>query len=352
MGDFAFANRYNEIAMVYDPWTMDFSPFILSFSQTSAVLLVLYIHMQSIIQVNGLTKQFKNLTAVNDLSFTVQEGDVYGFLGQNGAGKSTTIRMLLTLIAPTAGSISIFGQPLSTHRKEILREIGAVIEKPDVYKYLSAIENLRLFARLSGMKPTEQQLMQQLEMVGLAGRAKDTVKTFSQGMKQRLGIAVALIHNPRLIILDEPTNGLDPQGIADIRNLIRHLSRDLNKTILVSSHLLNEIEQVATRVLIIDKGRKLVEGTAADLFDPSQTIVELETLDNDAALATLQQSRWADQLQPRRSGVLLIKLHRNQIPDLHRDLVAMNIPVLSLQPRHSLEDYFLQVTSGKHAHTN
>lgn len=331
MGDFAFANRYNEIAMVYDPWTMDFSPFILSFSQTSAVLLVLYIHMQSIIQVNGLTKQFKNLTAVNDLSFTVQEGDVYGFLGQNGAGKSTTIRMLLTLIAPTAGSISIFGQPLSTHRKEILREIGAVIEKPDVYKYLSAIENLRLFARLSGMKPTEQQLMQQLEMVGLAGRAKDTAKTFSQGMKQRLGIAVALIHNPRLIILDEPTNGLDPQGIADIRNLIRHLSRDLNKTILVSSHLLNEIEQVATRVLIIDKGRKLVEGTAADLFDPSQTIVELETLDNDAALETLQQSRWADQLQPRRSGVLLIKLHRNQIPDLHRDLVAMNIPVLSLQ---------------------
>lgn len=338
--------------MDYGPWSMDFSPFILSFCQTSAVLLVLYIHMQSIIQVNGLTKQFKNLTAVKDLSFSVQEGDVYGFLGQNGAGKSTTIRMLLTLIEPTAGSISIFGQSLATHRKEILREIGAVIEKPDVYKYLSAIENLRLFARLSGMKPTEQQLMQQLEMVGLAGRAKDTVKTFSQGMKQRLGIAVALIHNPRLIILDEPTNGLDPQGIADIRNLIRHLSRDLNKTILVSSHLLNEIEQVATRVLIIDKGRKLVEGTAADLFDPSQTIVELETLDNDAALVTLQQSRWADQLQPRRSGVLLIKLHRNQIPDLHRDLVAMNIPVLSLQPRHSLEDYFLQVTSGQHAHTN
>jgi len=308
--------------------------------------------MQSIIQVKGLTKSFKNLTAVKDLSFTVNEGDVYGFLGQNGAGKSTTIRMLLTLIEPTAGSIELFGMPLNTHRTEILRQVGAVIEKPDVYKYLSAIENLRIFARLSGLKPADQQLMQQLEMVGLAGRAKDTVKTFSQGMKQRLGIAVALIHDPKLIILDEPTNGLDPQGIADIRNLIRHLSRDLNKTVLVSSHLLNEIEQIATRVLIIDKGSKLVEGAAADLFDPSQTLVELETLNNEAALLQLQESKWAANLQPRRTGALLIKLHRNQIPGLHKDLVEMQIPLLSLQPRHSLEDYFLQVTSGQHAHTH
>lgn len=308
--------------------------------------------MQSIIQVKGLTKSFKNLTAVKDLSFTVQEGDVYGFLGQNGAGKSTTIRMLLTLIEPTSGSIELFGMPLRTHRTQILKQVGAVIEKPDVYKYLSAIDNLRIFARLSGLKPTEQQLMQQLEMVGLAERAKDIVKTFSQGMKQRLGIAVALIHDPRLIILDEPTNGLDPHGIADIRNLIRHLSRDLNKTILVSSHLLNEIEQIATRLLIIDKGSKLVEGAAADLFDPSQTLVELETLNNDAAFVQLQQSEWSANLQPRRTGTLLIKLHRNQIPELHKDLVGMQIPVLSMQPRHSLEDYFLQVTSAQHAHTH
>lgn len=308
--------------------------------------------MQEIIQVKGLTKSFKNLTAVNDLSFTVREGDVYGFLGQNGAGKSTTIRMLLTLIEPTAGSIELFGLSLQTHRTEILKQIGAVIEKPDVYKYLSAIDNLQLFARLSGIKPTKQMLMQQLEMVGLAGRANDTVKTFSQGMKQRLGIAVALIHDPKLIILDEPTNGLDPQGIADIRNLIRHLSKDLNKTILVSSHLLNEIEQIATRVLIIDKGRKLVEGSAAELFDPAQTLVELETLDNETTLNRLQESRWNDFLQPRRSGGILIKLHRDQIPSLHKELVEMQIPVLSLQPRHSLEDYFLQVTSGQHVHTH
>jgi ABC-type multidrug transport system ATPase subunit len=225
--------------------------------------------MQTIVNVSGLTKQFKNLTAVQDLSFSVNEGDVYGFLGQNGAGKSTTIRMLLTLIRPTNGTVEIFGKELTANRNEILAQVGAVIEKPDVYKYLSAYENLKLFARLSGIKPTEHMLMEQLDKVGLLHRAKDTVKTFSQGMKQRLGIAIALVHDPRLIILDEPTNGLDPQGIADIRNLILHLSRDLKKTVIVSSHLLNEIEQVATRVLIIDKGKKIIEGNASELFDPA-----------------------------------------------------------------------------------
>ncbi len=302
--------------------------------------------MQAIVNVKGLTKQFKNLTAVQDLSFSVNEGDVYGFLGQNGAGKSTTIRMLATLISPTDGEIEIFGLKLEDHRNEILREVGAVIEKPDVYKYLSAYENLKLFARLSGVKITHEKLMKQLDQVGLASRAKDTVKTFSQGMKQRLGIAIALVHNPKLIILDEPTNGLDPQGIADIRNLILHLSRDLNKTLIVSSHLLSEIEQVATRVLIIDKGKKIIEGNAEELFDPAQTIVELQTFDNVYALEQLQISPWNTHLQKQRDTAILIKLDRQLISQLHRDLVDMDIQVLSLQPRHSLEDYFLQVTSG------
>ena len=302
--------------------------------------------MQQVIGVKGLTKQFKNITAVDDLSFSVQEGDVYGFLGQNGAGKSTTIRMLLTLISPTAGHIELFGMPLHSHRKEILQQVGAVIEKPDVYKYLSAYENLKLFARLSGVKVTDQKLMQQLDMVGLATRAKDKVQTYSQGMKQRLGIAIALVHDPKLIILDEPTNGLDPQGIADIRNLILHLSREMKKTIVVSSHLLTEIEQVATKVLIIDKGKKIIEGESAELFDPAQTIVELITVDNVFSLQQLQQSSWQQNLQPKREHALLLKLDRKLIPQLHRDLVNMNIEVLSLQPRHSLEDYFLQVTSG------
>ena len=303
-------------------------------------------YMQKIVQVTGLTKQFKNLTAVDGLSFSVNEGDVYGFLGQNGAGKSTSIRMMLTLIEPTSGEIEIFGMKLAKHRREILSQIGAVIEKPDIYKYLSAYDNLQLFAKLSGINPSRQQLMDQLEMVGLAHRANDKVKTFSQGMKQRLGIGIALVHNPRLIILDEPTNGLDPQGIADIRNLILHLSRESKKTVIVSSHLLSEIEQIATRVLIIDKGKKLVEGNANELFDPSQTIVELQTMDNVFALQQLKQSKWLNNLQAPRNNAIVLKLDRKEIPILHTDLAEMQVQLLSLQPRHSLEDYFLQITSN------
>jgi ABC-type multidrug transport system ATPase subunit len=303
--------------------------------------------MQEIIKVTSLTKQFRNITAVDNLSFTVQEGDVYGFLGQNGAGKSTTIRMLLTLIAPTQGSMYLFGHDLRHYRIEILRQVGAVIEKPELYKYLSAYENLKLFAKLSGIKYSDKTLMNQLEMVGLAERAHDKVKTFSQGMKQRLGIAVALVHDPKLIILDEPTNGLDPQGIADIRNLILHLSHDLKKTVLVSSHLLSEIEQVATRLLIIDKGKKLVEGSAGELFDPAHTIVELDTLNNAACLQLLQESAWNKNLQQQRAHTILLKLDRNELPHLHRWLVENEVALISLQPRHTLEDFFLQVTSGK-----
>jgi len=308
-------------------------------------LLLLY-QMKEIIQVTSLTKSFGTFKAVDDLSFTVNEGDVYGFLGQNGAGKSTTIRMLLTLIKPTSGDIKIFGQPLFSNRNEILKNIGAVIEKPDVYKYLSAYDNLKLFARLSGGKHDHHHLMNQLEMIGLAERAHDKVKTFSQGMKQRLGIGIALVHDPQLIILDEPTNGLDPQGIADIRNLILRLSREMKKTIVVSSHLLNEIEQIATKVLIIDKGKKMVEGLAAELFDASQTIVEIETLNNDFVAQQLAGSYWKNNLQSQRNHKLVLKLDRKEIPQLHKDLIAMNAMLISLEPKHSLEDYFLQVTSG------
>jgi ABC-type multidrug transport system ATPase subunit len=303
--------------------------------------------MQPVIQVKNLSKQYKNIAAVDGLSFTVNEGDVYGFLGQNGAGKSTTIRMLLTLVQPTSGEIELFGMKLNTHRNKILRNIGAVIEKPDVYKYLSGYNNLKLFARMSGILPTEKQLMQQLDMVGLKERAHHKVHTYSQGMKQRLGIAIALIHDPQLIILDEPTNGLDPQGIADVRNLVLHLSREKNKTILVSSHLLNEMEQVATRLLIIDKGKKLVEGLSGQLFDPSQTLLELETLNNAEAFALISNSIWQKSLQQQRNNIFLLKMHRDHIPDFHVWLVQNNIRIISLQARHSLENYFLQVTSGE-----
>lgn len=303
--------------------------------------------MYPVIKVTNLTKHFKNIAAVEGLSFTVNEGDVYGFLGQNGAGKSTTIRMLLTLIEPDNGEIEMLGMNLFIKRKEVLRQTGAVIEKPDVYKYLTAFENLRLFSAISGgVKLSRAQLLEQLEVVGLKDRAFSKVKTFSQGMKQRLGIAIALIHNPRLIILDEPSNGLDPQGIADIRNLILHLSKDLNKTILVSSHLLSEIQLIANRLLIIDRGKKMVEGNASELFNPAQTLIELETLDNKKSLSLLQQSQWSSKLQPSREKTIVLKMNKTEIPSFHQSLAQMQIPVLSLQPRHSLEDYFLQVTTG------
>ncbi len=301
----------------------------------------------SIVTVSHLTKKFRTQLAVEDLSFTVDESDVYGFLGQNGAGKSTTIRMLLTLITPTDGDIKIFGMDLRKERKKILSQVGAVIEKPDLYKYLSAIENLSLFASMSGSKISKKELYAQLEMVGLGGRVDDKVKTFSQGMKQRLGIAVALVHNPRLIILDEPTNGLDPQGIADMRNLILHLSRHQNKTIVVSSHLLHEIEQVSTRMLIIDEGKKMVEGTVASLMDPSKTLVEAEVLNPGNAANLLENTGWSKWIQKTTDTKLIFQLPRELIPDLNRELVRLNIQVFSLQAKTSLEAYFLSLTRNK-----
>lgn len=312
--------------------------------------------MSFVIEVDHLSKHYKETRAVDDISFKVNSGEVYGFLGQNGAGKSTTIRMLLTLITPTTGNIRIFGHDLSTHRKEILRQVGAVIEKPDLYKYLSALENLSIFARLSGMKPTSAQMVSQLEMVGLkqilsdngSNRLHSKVKTYSQGMKQRLGIAVALIHNPQLIILDEPTNGLDPQGIADIRNLILQLSREHGKTIFVSSHLLNEIEMIADRVLILDKGRKLVEGNAQELFNTSNILVQVDVINPGDVLQSLRSSPWNSRIAHVENGSIMFRLDKSLIPKLTADLVNMNAQLVSLSPKDSLEDYFLSLTASKH----
>lgn len=301
--------------------------------------------MSTIIDVRGLTKVFKGLKAVDNLSFSVPKGEVYGFLGQNGAGKSTTIRMLLTLIQPTSGTVSILGKDLHQHRKEALQNIGAIIEKPDLYKYLTALENLRIMAQLSGIRPSQKELIEQLERVGLAERARSKVKTFSQGMKQRLGIACALVHNPQLIILDEPTNGLDPQGIADMRNLILSLSKNEGKTVFVSSHLLSEIEMIADSMLIIDKGRKVAEGKVSYLLNPSETLVVLETENNIASKTYLQTTQWAPFIQPNAENIVL-KMHRNNVPQLNAMLVQQGIKVYSLRAKHSLEDYFLSLTTA------
>lgn len=298
-----------------------------------------------VIEVSHLSKDFNEVKAVDDLSFTVEGGQVYGFLGQNGAGKSTTIRMLLTLIRPDAGSIRIFGLDLHKHRKEILRKVGAIIERPDLYKYLTAVENLRLFSAMSGVRMKQSHLMEHLDKVGLAERAHSKVKTYSQGMKQRLGIATALVHDPELIILDEPTNGLDPQGIADIRNLILRLSHDEGKTLVVSSHLLGEMELIADSMLIIDKGRKVVEGKKDQLLNPVLSIVELVTENADSTLRLLKHSPWSPKIRKQESDRILLEINKSQVPELNRFLVENQVNVISLRPRHSLEDFFLAITT-------
>ncbi len=302
--------------------------------------------MEEIIRVRNLSKQYKDLKALDDLSFTVRKGEVYGFLGQNGAGKSTTIRILLSLISPGSGSIEIFGMPLRSHRKEILRNIGAVIERPDLYKYLTAYENVSLFAKLSGIKPSRQLIMDKLELVGLSNRAHSKAKTFSQGMKQRLGLAVALVHDPQLVILDEPTNGLDPQGIADIRNLILYLSRKENKTIFVSSHLLSEMEVIAERMLIIDKGKAVKEGSISELFDPSNMFVQVRLLNMPAVENTLKQQPWWTSVLDHHKDGFNIQIATDKIPALSASLLQSGAEIFSVSPRHSLEQYFLSLTTA------
>ncbi|MCX6233524.1 MAG: ATP-binding cassette domain-containing protein [Bacteroidetes bacterium] len=221
---------------------------------------------REIIKISGLSKRFGDIQAVEDLNLTVYSQDIYGFLGPNGSGKSTTIRMMLSLVRPDKGSVHIFGMPLQGNRKAILSRIGALVEKPDFYDYLTAYKNLEILATYSGKKVSASQIMDVLALTGLHDRAESKVKTFSKGMKQRLGIAQALLHQPELIILDEPTAGLDPQGVKDVRDLIIQLNSEMKKTILLSSHQLHEIEQLANRMIIIDMGRAVVEGYVAELL--------------------------------------------------------------------------------------
>ncbi len=219
-----------------------------------------------IIRIRGLSKRFGDIQAVDGLNLDVYAGDVYGFLGPNGSGKSTTIRMMLSLVRPDSGTIELFGLPLRGSRRAILERTGALIEKPDLYDYLTAFKNLEILSAYAGDKVISRRIMEVLAVTGLEKRAHSRVKTFSKGMKQRLGIAQALVGDPELLILDEPTAGLDPQGVKDIRDLIATLNHDMHKTVLISSHQLHEIEQVANRMIIIDKGHAVVEGEVKELL--------------------------------------------------------------------------------------
>lgn len=302
--------------------------------------------LEHIVEVQGLTKSFGSFSAVNDLSFTINKGDVYGFLGQNGAGKSTTMRMLLGLIHPTAGQVYINGRLFNENRKEALRHVGAIIERPDLYGYLSAWDNLKIFARLSDKKIPDTRIDEVIDVVGLRGREKDKVRAYSQGMKQRLGIAVALVHDPELLILDEPTNGLDPQGIVEMRDLIKTLGSQMGKTIVISSHLLYEIEQVATNMLIIHKGKKVVEGKVSDLLNPNETLFEVRMLPDDSVMSKLQESGWGDYIADGgNSSTLVMRMHPRKMPALNKFLVEQQVHVLEIKSRHSLEAYFISLTN-------
>ncbi len=304
-----------------------------------------YYYSMAVIKVENISKHFGTLKAVDDLSFEVQAGQVFGFLGQNGSGKSTTIRMLLSLIHPSSGNIELFGKSIQKNRDSILEQVGAIIERPDLYPYLSATEHLQLFAKVRKQKIEASSITSTLEKVGLAHRAKDKVQTFSLGMKQRLGIAIALVHNPSLIILDEPTNGLDPQGIADIRALIQHLAKEEGKTVFVSSHLLSEIEQVAHQILIIHQGKKMVEGVTKELLDPEKRIVQIKTTNDELALASIRTGSFGKYILARKEGIHL-KLPTLEIALLNESLVKAGIAVLGIETKNSLEDYFLQITSN------
>ncbi|MGD8306909.1 MAG: ABC transporter ATP-binding protein [Ignavibacteria bacterium] len=299
---------------------------------------------EKIIEISGLTKNFKNIRAVDDLSLNVYRGDIFGFLGPNGAGKSTTIRLLLTLIRPDNGSIRIFDKPLAKKRDQILKNVGAIVEKPDFYGYLSAYKNLEILSRISGKKVSKERILKMLDLVGLEDRKGSKVKTYSHGMKQRLGIAQSLLHNPDLIILDEPTTGLDPQGMKEIRDLIIQLRDEEQKTIFLSSHILSEVEQVANRMIIINKGKTVVEGRVDELLNASGLKVTFEVDDVDTAKIFINESQWKDKLASVNNNNMIFNMPAEEIAMLNRFLVTKDISVSAVVPMKSLEHYFLKIT--------
>jgi len=301
---------------------------------------------EEVIKVEKLAKNFGSFEAVRDVSFTVNKGDVFGFLGPNGAGKSTTIRCLLSLIRLNAGTIQMFGKSYATHRYEILSKIGSIIEKPDFYNYLSAQKNLEIFARISGASVSTKEIHEMLEFVGLGGRGKDKTKGFSHGMKQRLGIAQTLLHKPELIILDEPTTGLDPQGIIEIRNLILRLKNEQNKTILLSSHQLSEIELIANRMVIITKGKSLVEGNVQELLNAQELTVRLELSDVNKAIPLIQQHFSNVEITRINEVEISLSIEKQQVPHLNKMLGDNNILVYALEPKRKLEDFFMKIVQS------
>ena len=300
----------------------------------------------NIIETHDLCKQYGNVLRVAHLDLDVPEGSVYGFLGPNGAGKSTTLKMILGLVRPTAGSIRVLGKSMdSKNRLAVLRQVGSLIESPSYYGHLTGEENLRIVQTLRGVP--EKNIREVLQIVRLDGQRGKRVAHYSLGMKQRLGLAAALLGYPKLLILDEPTNGLDPAGIQEMRELICSLPERFGMTVVVSSHLLSEIDQMADHVAIIREGELVFQDTLEALHGRSRHHLALRTTNNAVARAVLQEKSVPCQEE---EGYLILPILSDEIAaQLTRLLGARNLGVIRLEERQkSLEDIFLELT-GKAA---
>ncbi len=298
---------------------------------------------ETILETAGLSKRFGNRWAVKDLNLDVRAGDVFGFLGPNGAGKSTTIRMILTLLTPTSGTVKIFGKEVRENRTSILSRVCGIVEKPDFYLFLTAYKNLELLGNLT-RKVTKDEIFETLEIVGLKSRADDKVKTFSHGMKQRLGIAQAILTKPDLVILDEPTSGLDPQGMKEVRELVLKLSKEHGTTIFLSSHLLTEVEAVAKRMAVLNHGQLIAQGAVSDLLDGDSSYYTIQASPQDEALKVLRNTPWVEIVAA--ANGIDVRIDSRREAELNRLLVTAGVDVSAFAAKRSLEDYFLKITEG------
>lgn len=298
-----------------------------------------------ILRTIDLSKIFQKRFAVKNLNIEVYRGDVFGFLGPNGAGKSTTIRMILSLIKPTTGKVEIFGKFLHKKRSEVLRKVGSLVEKPDFYNHLSAFENLKFIASLNG-GAEKKQIEKALEIVNLSDRMHDKVRKYSHGMKQRLGIAQALLNEPELLILDEPTSGLDPNGMREVRELIKTLSKKFNTTIFLSSHLLYEVEQVATRMAIINLGKLIVQGEVNTLLKSAEQDIHIKVDNLQTSYDLLKNENYILNIRIE-DEILKIKTYLNKVSDINELLVKNQIKVSSIIPKRTLEDLYLELTQNE-----
>lgn len=297
------------------------------------------------IETKNLRKSFRGKKAVDNLNLVVEKGEIYGFLGPNGSGKSTTIRMLLGLVHPTEGQIFINGYDIQKELDKALSEVGALVDNPSCCGYLTGRENLKL---LSNLYPNikKSRINEVLDIVQLREIADDKVNTYSLGMKQRLGIAIALLNNPKLIILDEPTNGLDPKGMKEIKELITNLAKEQGITFFISSHLLNEIEQICTKIGVIKNGILLAQANVKDLLTTTYDLIEVNTPNRTEAETILKGIEFVKSVKPFKNG-LYIEIDNGYFSKLNQLLISKDIEV-NLLTRHSnsLEKLFFEITEG------